>query len=190
MSEASFNEEWQKRIKLIGDELKSESDRTAAIVGAAWVEDEITQSLKSYFDASDETWNQLFSSSQGGALSSFGAKIKLVHLLKMVDNQAKKDLVEISRIRNEFAHHISDRNSRTEKLTFSSDVVRKMCDKLTCNVPAGPMPPRTAFTVACAKLGADFHMLRVVGVKVADAGTVRADTRPQHPATQPASSSG
>ncbi|WP_310063667.1 hypothetical protein, partial [Lysobacter niastensis] len=30
MSEASFNEEWQKRIKLIGDELKSESDRTAA----------------------------------------------------------------------------------------------------------------------------------------------------------------
>jgi hypothetical protein len=84
--------------------VKTQSDRVAAIVGGAMLDDSLQLSIKARLRESDLA-NRLFDIR--GALRNLGPKIDLAYLLRIIeedDLQAMSDLVEI---RNLFTHILS-----------------------------------------------------------------------------------
>ena len=92
-------EEW----RVIGNELKSSSDRSVAILIAAVVErmvaDLIADNLPRH---SAEVLRRLYA--RDGALSSFFSVINLGYAMGLYDDKIRDDLDIIRRIRNSFAH--------------------------------------------------------------------------------------
>jgi hypothetical protein len=86
-------------------EIETSSDRTAAIVAAAFVEDRLTTALRRRFRQDEEVLNEMFRET-GGPLSAFGVKSNLAYLLGMFSGQAASDLKYMQKIRNKFAHNV------------------------------------------------------------------------------------
>ncbi len=109
------NEHEEKAIH----ELERMSDRAGAIVGAALLEHHVEAILKQEVNGGDEeAFKEFFTGS--GVLAAFGARIKLLYLLGLLTKQAWKDLDNIAKIRNEFAHKLSVN-------TFNDDAVINRC---------------------------------------------------------------
>jgi DNA-binding MltR family transcriptional regulator len=104
------------------DEIEAASDRTAAIVTAAILEDHLETSLKIRMHQDDKMLEETFRSS--GPLGSFAAKIRMAYLLGLISKKAAKELETIKRIRNEFAHNFLIQD-------FNSDPVRDLANNLT-----------------------------------------------------------
>jgi DNA-binding MltR family transcriptional regulator len=85
-------------------EIETSTDRAAAIVAAAFVEDHLTTALQRRFHQDDEIINELFRGT--GPLAPYSTKIKLSYLMGMISKQTATDLHYIRKIRNEFAHNI------------------------------------------------------------------------------------
>lgn len=81
-----------------------ESDRAIAIVCAAIVENRLTAVLKAGMKQEERVLSELFRPS--GPLGSFGTKIRLAFLLNLIHDDIYKDLLQISTIRNDFAHNV------------------------------------------------------------------------------------
>jgi hypothetical protein len=165
------SEEAQKRLMVLVEEMSGESDRTVAIVGAAWVEEALGNAIESFLQSHSEAWKRLFKGA--GPMNSFSAKIDLARLLGMVTNSIRTDLHDIRDIRNEFAHQIAHKTEHT-KLSFASSQIREKCLALRCVAHEKPTDARTAFTRACATLNADFEMVVLFGAMVSDSGRVLA----------------
>jgi hypothetical protein len=101
-------EEDAQRLLALMEEMADQSDRGAAIIGAAWVEEAILAALESFLYAGTRSWDRLFDSS--GPLSAFSAKIDLAHVLGLTTDGARSDLHMIREVRNEFAHEIAHKN--------------------------------------------------------------------------------
>ena len=98
-------------IATIVAEIDKGSDRSAGIVAAAFVEDQLTHLLKSrlrFEDEDDTIMREMFRSR--GPLGSFSAKIDMGYLMRLYSKTARRELETIKDIRNSFAHHI-DRKS-------------------------------------------------------------------------------
>ena len=96
-----------KRMLVIMDEMEGESERAAAIVGTAWVEETLDAALASFLRPHAEASKRLFSVS--GPLATFAAKIDLACMIGMVSSAIRADLHSIREVRNEFAHRIAHR---------------------------------------------------------------------------------
>jgi hypothetical protein len=83
---------------------KSPSDRVAAILGSALVEESLLRSLELRFRQSSVK-EVMFK--PGGTLGDFFAKINLGYLLYMYERPAHSALLGIAGIRNVFAHQLS-----------------------------------------------------------------------------------
>jgi hypothetical protein len=103
----------------IVDELEQQTDRGAAIIGAALVESLLRQALESRMRAGTalekRTAKRLFGTM--GPLSSFSAKIDLGILLGLYPEEVRSDLHRIRDLRNQFAHEEEPRDFRYPKIS-------------------------------------------------------------------------
>jgi DNA-binding MltR family transcriptional regulator len=105
----------------IEDMEATKSDRAAAIVAAALLEERLAEAIKTKLHREKEVVERLFRPS--GPLGSFSAKIDLGFLMGLYSKDAHADLVAIKEIRNEFAHRLRTKN-------FTSQRVRDLCQNI------------------------------------------------------------
>ena len=159
--------EARQRMMALVEEMAQQTDRGAAIIATAWVEEAISAAIESFLQSETKAWQRLFDGN--GPLATLSAKIDLARLLGLTTETIRSDLHIIRDIRNEFAHQIAHKTEHT-KLTFSSNHIRDKCMALRCVAHEKPSEPRAAFVRACAILNSDFEMIRFFGVKLQNAG--------------------
>jgi DNA-binding MltR family transcriptional regulator len=107
-------------------ELDNTSDRAAAIVAGAILDDRLEETLKGLMvdhqkNASTSVHNNMFRSS--GPLGSFSAKVDLCLMIGLFSPEAWRDLDYVREIRNEFAHRVGAHD-------FGADRIRGLCGNL------------------------------------------------------------
>jgi len=132
-------------------EYQSETDRGAALVGAAQLDQQLLELLKRYFIDGKESSELL-----EGALAplgTFSSRILAAFCLGLISEYEFRELQLIRKIRNEFAH-------RTHGLMFEDQKVASLCANLDDRMPdalehAIEMTPRLRFVnaVICTSLG-------------------------------------
>jgi DNA-binding MltR family transcriptional regulator len=101
--------------------LQTESDRGAALIAAAWVDDSLTEYVRSRFVEDGKAVKELLTGDV--PLGTFSSRIKLAYCLGWIGPDVRADLNLIRSVRNEFAH------SRGE-LSFSVPAIRNRCSIL------------------------------------------------------------
>ena len=159
--------ETEKRKAAFLFEMNSQSDRGVAIVGAAWVENALMTTIKSFLRSESKAWVDF--TEGNGPLSSFSAKIDLARLLGIITETIRLDLHNIRRVRNDFAHQIAHKTEYTI-LDFNSSDISKKCMVLKCVAHQNHTEPRKSFIYACWKLAWEFEMFHLFGAKVSSDG--------------------
>lgn len=126
------------RNAVVMEELMNSPDRAAGIVGAAYVEDGLTELIEacwkawpkcSKFQGDEQSLLKDLGVSDGAG--SFRKKMLTAALMGLVGKIVFDDLEKVRGIRNQFAHWIPARSTGpAEKLTFESDGVRELCVSL------------------------------------------------------------
>src|SRR5260221_7208201 len=93
----------QTLLRQVKDEMDG-SDRAVAVVGGAFVEEQLTLLLKSRMVKNEKVTKEIFG--RGRAFSDFGAKVDFGYLNGLYSGRAYKELNTIIRIRNDFAHQL------------------------------------------------------------------------------------
>ncbi|WP_407471112.1 hypothetical protein [Xanthomonas campestris] len=155
--------EANKRLMALVEEMGGESDRAVAIVGAAWVEEALFDSISSFLQPHEKSHKRLFGGNS--PLGNFSSKIDLARLLGIISDIILADLHRIREIRNEFAHNIAHKTDNT-RLTFSTQHVADKCLALRCVAHEAYSDPRIAYTRACAILNADLDLFTMTGDRV------------------------
>jgi len=153
-NELSFTDNDLRRQLILLKEIESQSDRGTAIVGAAWLEEELKATLKSRFLEDEQVSRRLFSN---GALSEFSTCLDLAYMLKVITKEQYKDLDKIRKIRNDFAHKLISK--QFEELSFDNANIRDRCMTFSCIIKEEDrVTSRHAFCRACAILYADIYL--------------------------------
>jgi hypothetical protein len=107
---------WQLQDLL--SELEGESDRAAAIVGAAWMDGILAELLSLSLIDHKESKDLL-----KGTLGLYLRRVKVAFCLGIITDSEKSDLETIGEIRNLFAHKI-------HRSSFNNSKVHTLCRKL------------------------------------------------------------
>lgn len=83
-----------------------ESDRAAAVLGAAFLDDQLALLLRATIRGGSSTESRLLERDR--PLSSFSARIETAYGFGLISKQARDDLHLIRKIRNRFAHRVTD----------------------------------------------------------------------------------
>jgi hypothetical protein len=116
--------ETDRRIKDwqgFGKEFLTESDRAAAVLGAAWLDVQLKRRIELLLVDDRKAMAPLFAGL--GPLSTFSARIRVAYGLGIVSRASFADLQLIKKIRNLFAHDLHG-------LSFSDDEIAKLCRQL------------------------------------------------------------
>ena len=115
------------------EQVEFDSDRAAGIVAGSIAERRLEQALRSRLRTDQPGISkQLFRPS--GALGPFSVKIELSYLLKILTDEAYRDLVNLKNIRNDFAHDL-------ELDSFDLPSVRDRCRNFALvDNHVGPVP--------------------------------------------------
>ena len=81
---------------------KTEGDRSLAIIGAAFIDEELADLLRAFFVEDTKVADNLLSSN--GGISAFGVRNQLTYVLGLIDEPTFNDIKLIQKIRNKFAH--------------------------------------------------------------------------------------
>ncbi len=100
------------------NEFRGESDRAAAIVGAALLDAHLEQLIRSFLIDEQKEVESLFEFT--GPFGSFGARIKVAFSLGLISRDEYDDLKIIQGIRNEFAHQLHG-------LSFTEQSIKDRC---------------------------------------------------------------
>jgi mannitol operon repressor len=111
------------------DEFQAETDRGAALVGAALLDQKLKDTLAAFF--ADRRVGAELLNGGNAPLGTLSARIKAALCLGLIDRHEFHECDLIRRIRNEFAH-------RTHGTTFSDPVIAAHCSKLRSDLPGGP----------------------------------------------------
>lgn len=104
-------------------EMDDADDRTCAIVGLAFVENNLVLCLMKRFVPLDEKAQRNLFDEPQALLSTFAVKVELGFLLNIYGQAVRDDLRTLARIRNRFAHYLEVRG-------FDHPEVADLCDKL------------------------------------------------------------
>jgi hypothetical protein len=99
-------------------EIEGQSDRTAAIVAAALIDDGLETAIKSRLHRDKDIEHRMFEGL--GPLASYSAKVNLGTLMGVIAPAFHDTLVRIGTIRNKFAHS-------ARKTTFASQQIADLC---------------------------------------------------------------
>ena len=108
-------------VGLVRKEFETASDRAAAIVGAAFLEELLVELLRDFFVDDRSSDKSIFKGY--GFLSSFSSKIDLAYRLGLLSKSEHQRLHAIRSIRNEFAHNLS-------KISFFDPDIQIKCEKI------------------------------------------------------------
>lgn len=103
------------------DEFQNETDRSTAIIGAAFLDEHLKQLLANFMVDDPNEVKQLLASES--PLGSFGARIRAAYCLGLISRQYFDSLKLIKDVRNAFAHQLHGR-------TFEDTDVADACKKL------------------------------------------------------------
>lgn len=132
----------EEELKAIFDEISTQTDRGAAIVAAAILEEYLTIALKNRLILTVRLEERIFSIDRKGFASEFGSKIDLALCCGLIRQDVFDDLRLIAKIRNRFAHHVTP-------LKFSEPSIKEWCDTIKM-VDADE--PRHRYVTACGFL--------------------------------------
>lgn len=107
-------------------EFQDETDRGAALVGAALLDKQLLDLLKSHLLKNKESTELL----EGGTapLGTFSARIKANYCLGLITDLEYRELQLIRKIRNEFAH-------QAHGLSFENERIASLCAQLRDRMP-------------------------------------------------------
>jgi hypothetical protein len=118
-----------ERHALVFAELTKESDRGAAIVGGAYLDDHISETIRAYLHINEKIYNELLNPNNITApLSSFGARIIAAQALGIIEEKDRKLITKIKSIRNRFAHDFF--------CTFEGSPISEYCDEIRKLLPS------------------------------------------------------
>lgn len=126
-----------------------ESDRGMALVGVAWIDDKLAQTLLAFFSEGKASHSLV----QGGdsPLGTFSSRIKCCRALCLIDDDEYHEIDLLRKIRNEFAH-------AKQGLSFRSQPISSYCTSLKSRAPDSESPlvkvPRFRFKNAVMALAA------------------------------------
>src|SRR6266545_1394404 len=86
------------------DEFRLESDRATAVLGAAYLDEEILQLLTQFLVDDENEVRDLLDNER--PLGPFGARIRAAYCMGLIAKEEFQDLKLIEAIRNEFAHQL------------------------------------------------------------------------------------
>lgn len=139
-------------------EFQSESDRACALLGAAFIDEQLRALLAAFFIDDDELRKRLFSID--GPIGPFGTRIHMAYGLGFLATVDYRDLRQLSKIRNAFAHQLHG-------LTFESEQIKSSCGNLQYDdfllKKVGPVGPRVRYIWCVARL-ANLIALRRLGL--------------------------
>lgn len=149
-------------------ELEQYSDRSAAIIGAAMVDEVVRDSIAAKFHVSDDKSLPLLAPE--GPIGSYGARIRLAYALGIIGPIAYADLACIGKIRNKFAHWTvvpGKFGDEFEELTFRHQQIRDWAGNLkTVDVIGIPLASgdqaRNRFVMTCIVIQGNL-LLRLEG---------------------------
>lgn len=109
-------------------EFQGETDRGAALVGAALIDLRLSDTLRAFMVSSKAASDLL----DGGtaALGTFSSRIKATFAFALIDRHERGECDTIRKVRNEFAH-------QAHGLTFNDPKILALCDKLQSDLPGG-----------------------------------------------------
>jgi len=109
-------------------EFQAETDRGAALVGAALIDHKLTDILRAFMVEGKTTEALL----EGGTapLGTFASRIKTTFALGLIDDHELAECDLIRKIRNEFAH-------RVHGTTFIDNKIKSLCNQLQSDLPGG-----------------------------------------------------
>jgi hypothetical protein len=131
------------------DELRRETDRGLPLVGAALIDDRLTETLRSFFCESPSASKLI--DDANAPLGTFSSRTEMCFALGLIDEYEYTEIGLIRKVRNEFAH-------AKHGITFSSPRVQGLCSSLKSDLPQGAdyplQDPRFRFTnaVVCLAL--------------------------------------
>jgi DNA-binding MltR family transcriptional regulator len=154
------------KLKGIETELQAQTDRGAAIIGAAIVDDFLSDVPKKRLILTSTVSDRLFSHEANGPLASFAPKIDIAFAVGICDNNLRADLHDIRRIRNRFAH-------TPEALGFSDSQISEWCSKFrTADDVITSTDHRTLYIGLCSGASAYFAALAQSEIKLLDIRSV------------------
>jgi mannitol operon repressor len=103
-------------------EFNKETDRGAALVGAALVDSRLESLLRGHL-LNEDIAEKLLSNSAGSPLGGFSARIKMCYALGLITEVEFKECEVIRRVRNQFAHQLHG-------LTYDDQQIADWCDNL------------------------------------------------------------
>lgn len=101
MPELKFNKE---ATILQREGMSDAPDRVVAIIFGVVIETRLSDSIKVTLREDKKLFDKLFG--QNGSISAPGVKLQLAYMLGIIDETARRDLEQIIKIRNQFAHVI------------------------------------------------------------------------------------
>jgi hypothetical protein len=132
------------------DELRQSSDREAAIIGGALIDDGLVQAIESNLENTSDTKGLFID--QGAPFATLKAKIVTAFAMGLIDETARDDLERIKDVRNQFSHAL-------RPLSFEHPDISAVCAQLAFypEVPEfldGPgfQKPRKRYEIACGGL--------------------------------------
>jgi|ERR1700722_5612866 len=132
-----------KDFKKFLKEFQSETDRGAALVGAAIIDHRLTDTLRSFM-VSNKAASTLLDGATA-ALGTFSSRIDATFALGLISAHEYGECHAIRKVRNEFAHS-------KHGTTFKDPDVKRLCDKLQSDLPGGRKKfaddPRSIFVTA------------------------------------------
>lgn len=102
------------------EDLQKETDRGAALVGAAFLDDTVRALIRAAFIAESETADRLFEYPR--PLHSFAARMDLAYSMGLIGKAMYQDLGLVREIRNRFAH-------QHHPAAFDDPVIRDLCGR-------------------------------------------------------------
>jgi DNA-binding MltR family transcriptional regulator len=91
------------------------SDRAMAIVLGAILENHLTELLRLVMRRDKKIADELFNPI--GPLGPFGVKARIAYMLRLISEEAYRDLITASRIRNRFAHDLAVTSLEDQQIT-------------------------------------------------------------------------
>lgn len=148
MNKSTTKQRLEDRIRQANamlDSWRAESDRGAALVAAAFLDDLIEELVRARMVPLKKVQERLLG--YPGSLANGSARLDLAYALGWIGPEAYSDLSTLRRIRNHFAH--SPRNS-----SFDEDKTRDLCKNLTVpGVTGWSFPGKDRFLVAALLQG-------------------------------------
>ncbi|WP_270505588.1 MltR family transcriptional regulator [Paraclostridium sordellii] len=115
---------WMDILRELSEEIHRSSDRSSGILVGSILDEQLRKILKMFVVEDKNIENDLLGTR--GIISTFDARIKLCYYLGLIDCIEYKNLENIRKIRNKFAHSF-------ESMSFDSQSIKDLCNNL--NIP-------------------------------------------------------